>query len=43
VEYIDVLAASRNLKQMLEHSKGDRRVPVIVEDGGRAKIGYGGS
>jgi len=27
---------------MLEHSKGARRVPVIVEDG-KVTVGYGGT
>jgi glutaredoxin 3 len=30
------------LKEMLLHSKGIRKVPVIVEDG-KVSIGYGGS
>ncbi len=29
------------MKQMLEYSKGDRSVPVIVE-GGKVTIGYNG-
>jgi glutaredoxin len=29
------------MKRMLEHSKGDRTVPVIV-DGGKVAIGYNG-
>jgi len=32
----------KKLEEMLEHSKGERKVPVIVE-GGRVTIGYGGS
>jgi len=31
-----------DLDEMLVHSKGVRKVPVIVEDG-RATIGYGGT
>ncbi len=30
------------MKKMLEISKGERQVPVIVEEG-RVTIGYGGS
>jgi hypothetical protein len=28
---------------MLAHSKGQRRVPVIVEDDGRVTVGFGGT
>jgi len=28
---------------MLSHSKGARRVPVIVDEGGRVTIGFGGT
>jgi glutaredoxin len=31
-----------DLDEMLVHSKGARKVPVIVEDG-RVTIGYGGT
>jgi glutaredoxin 3 len=31
-----------DLDEMLGHSKGQRRVPVIVE-GGKVTIGYGGT
>ncbi len=30
------------MEQMLAHSRGDRRVPVIVE-GGKVSIGFGGT
>jgi glutaredoxin 3 len=30
------------LEEMLGHSGGERRVPVIVEDG-QATVGYGGT
>lgn len=30
------------MEEMLVYSKGDRRVPVVVE-GGNVQIGYGGS
>jgi len=28
---------------MLAHSKGARRVPVIVDEGGKVTIGFGGT
>ena len=31
VEYVDVLAAKEKLENMLKHSDGVRKVPVIVE------------
>jgi glutaredoxin 3 len=37
-----VKADSAKLDEMLEFSKGERKVPVIVEDG-KISIGYGGS
>jgi glutaredoxin 3 len=30
------------MEEMLQHSKGQRKVPVLVEDG-RVTIGFGGS
>jgi glutaredoxin 3 len=33
---------STRLAEMLKHSGGERRVPVIVENG-KATVGYGGS
>jgi glutaredoxin len=36
-----VLASPDGMKAMLKASKGDRTVPVIVENG-KVKIGYGG-
>ena len=41
-KYFDVEADSTKLEEMLKHSGGVRKVPVIVE-GGKATIGYGGS
>jgi len=38
-----VLADKAGMKAMLGHSKGDRAVPVIVEDGGKVAVGFGGS
>jgi hypothetical protein len=40
---VNVLQDKASLKTMLGHSKGDRSVPVIVEDGGKVAVGFGGS
>lgn len=40
--YRNVKKSPSDLEEMLVHSKGERRVPVIVEDG-RVTIGYGGT
>lgn len=40
---MNVLADSKQLKRMLEFSKGSRQVPVIVEPGNKVQVGYGGS
>ncbi len=40
--YVDVTKDAAGLKRMLEYSKGDRTVPVIVE-GGKVTIGYNGA
>jgi glutaredoxin 3 len=42
LEYFDVKEDPALLAKMLEHSGGQRRVPVIVE-GDRVTIGYGGT
>lgn len=39
---MDVVEDKNRLQEMLKFSKGERKVPVIVE-GERVKIGYGGS
>jgi glutaredoxin 3 len=39
--YYDVKADSAKLDEMLKHSKGLRKVPVIVEDG-KVTVGYEG-
>jgi glutaredoxin len=39
---VDVKAQPTKLEEMLQYSKGVRKVPVIVE-GGTVKVGYGGS
>jgi glutaredoxin len=41
-EYLNVKKDKAALARMLEFSKGERRVPVIVE-GGRVTIGFGGT
>lgn len=41
-EYINVRKDPAQLARMLEYSNGQRRVPVIVEDG-KVTIGYGGT
>lgn len=42
VEYHDVESDPAAMKRFLELSGGERRVPLLVEDG-RVTIGYGGS
>jgi glutaredoxin 3 len=42
VEYHDVKENPGLLKRMLEITAGQRRVPVIVEDG-KVTIGHGGT
>ena len=41
-EYINVLADPAKLKEMLKHTKGARKVPVIV-DGGKVTVGFNGT
>lgn len=40
--YYDVKRDSDKLEEMLRYSKGERRVPVIVE-ANNVTVGYGGS
>jgi glutaredoxin 3 len=40
--YIDVKQDGKKLEEMLKYSGGQRKVPVIVEEG-KATVGYGGS
>ncbi len=40
--FVDVKQDPAKLEEMLQHSKGVRKVPVIVA-GGKVSIGYGGS
>jgi glutaredoxin len=42
VQYFDVREDSSKLDEMLKHSNGVRRVPVILEKG-KVTIGYEGS
>lgn len=42
VTYVNVKKDPAELERMLTYSKGQRRVPVIVE-GGQVTIGYGGT
>ena len=42
MKYVNVLKDPAGMKQMLEHSKGDRTVPVIVV-GKKVTIGYNGA
>lgn len=41
VEYFNVISDPRQLEKMLKHSKGARKVPVIVE-AGKVTIGFDG-
>jgi glutaredoxin len=41
-EYRDVKNKAADLEQMLVYSRGQRRVPVIVQ-GGKVTIGFGGT
>jgi glutaredoxin 3 len=42
VDYRDAKTSKEQLAEMLVHTKGQRRVPVIVE-GGHVTVGYGGT
>jgi len=42
VDYRNVKKSAPDLDEMLVHSQGARRVPVIVEDG-RVTTGFGGT
>jgi glutaredoxin 3 len=41
-EYVNVITDPARLKEMLKHSKGVRKVPVIV-DGEKVTIGFNGT
>jgi glutaredoxin len=42
-QYINVKKNAAELERMLTYSKGARRVPVIVDEGGNVTIGFGGT
>lgn len=42
MKYVNVKKSSADLERMLVYSKGQRRVPVIVE-GEKVTIGFGGT
>lgn len=42
VQYVNVKKSSADLERMLTYSRGQRRVPVIVE-GEKVTIGFGGT
>jgi glutaredoxin len=42
VTYVNVSQDAAGMKRMLEHSRGDRTVPVIVE-GKKVTVGYNGA
>jgi glutaredoxin len=42
VDYRNVKKSSVLLDEMLNHTRGGRQVPVIVE-GGKVTVGYGGT
>jgi len=42
VQYFNAQQDPQRLRELLVYSKGQRKVPVIVEDG-RVTIGFGGS
>jgi len=42
VDYRNVKKSAADLEEMLGHTAGQRRVPVLLEEG-RVTIGYGGT
>lgn len=42
LEYHDVRRDAAAMRRFLDYSLGDRRVPLIVEDG-RVTVGFGGT
>jgi glutaredoxin 3 len=42
VQYVNVKKSSADLERMLVYSRGQRRVPIIV-DGEKVTIGFGGT
>lgn len=43
MDYKNVKASAALLDEMLRHSGGQRRVPVIVTGAGKVTVGFGGS
>lgn len=43
VRYLDVARDPAAMRRFLELSGGERRVPLVVEEGGRVTIGFGGT
>ncbi len=43
VAYFDVKKDAARLEEMLKHSNGARRVPVIVDEAGKVTVGFNGS
>lgn len=42
MDYRNVKASKAHLKEFLEHSKGGRDVPLIIDEG-KITIGFGGA
>lgn len=42
MDYRDVIEHPQYLEEMLQHSQGVRKVPVLVEEG-KATVGFGGT
>jgi len=42
-QYVNVKKNPTDLERMLSLTKGQRRVPVIVDDAGKVTIGFGGT
>jgi glutaredoxin 3 len=42
-QYVDVKKNRADMDRMLELAGGIRRVPVIVDEGGKVTIGFGGT
>ena len=42
-QYVNVKKNAADLDRMLTYSKGQRRVPVIVDADGKVTVGFGGT
>lgn len=42
VQYFNAKADAERLQELLVYSKGQRKVPIIVEDG-QVRVGFGGA